>query len=760
MGKTGIRRRSREAPGPAAKQRAAADAPRPGWWRHGWRLLAIWSLLLIAYSNSFQTGLVFDNSSIIGQDPRIRQATPQNLASILTGEYRHAGNAGLYRPLTTLSFLLNYTVFGNASRPAGYHWFNLVAHAVNVALVYALGLAVFGETAPAWALAAIWGLHPLLTESVTNIVGRADLLAAFGVLAGLLCHLRAPSDEGRWRLAWLAGIAAAQTVGLFAKENAVILPGIMLAYDLTWFDRATWRRRVPAYGALALPFAAFVYMRGQLHLHMQIPFADNPLINAGFWTALLTAAKVLGNSLWLFFWPARLSADYSFNAVPLFGWRVSNWEDAQALIAIACCLGVALLFLILTMRGRFTEKPMLFFLTFFCIAISPTSNLIVFIGSIMAERFLYLPSAGLAGCVVAAVHAIGQRNPLRRPATARAAWALLGMASLALATRTYARNFDWKDELNLWSSAVSVCPGSAKAHYNLGKALESLPGRLPEAIAAYRVAIQIDPDHADVHNNLANALSAVPGRLPEAIAEYQIALRMEPDRAEPHNDLANALARIPARLPEAIAEYRAALRIRADSAEIHYNLANALLRLPGGLTEAMDEYRQALRIDPGHADARVNLGNALLRLPGRLPEAIAEYRAALRIEPGSEGAHIALGNALSTIPAGLPEAIVEYGRALQIRPDDAEVHYDLGTALSHIPARLPEAITEFESALRSEPGFVEAHVNLANALARTPGRKTDAIAEYEAALRIRPDPVVRQMADRLRAERGAALPAR
>jgi tetratricopeptide (TPR) repeat protein len=754
MGKIGTRRRSREALRPTAKQPVAAAGERQGWRRHGWRLLAIWGLLLIAYSNSFQAGLVFDNASVIGQDPRIRQATPQNIASILTGGYRYSTNtAGLYRPLTTFSFLLNYAVFGNGSRPAGYHWGNLAVHGVNVALAYALGIAVFGETAPAWALAAIWGLHPVLTESVTNIVGRADLLAAFGVLAGLLCYVRAASAAGRRRLAWLAGIMAAQTAGLFSKESAVVLPGIMLAYDLTWLDRTTWRGRAPAYAALALPFAAFFYLRGQLHPHMLVSFADNPLVNAGFLTARLTAVEVIGNFLWLFLWPARLSADYSFNALPLFGWRASNWEEAKALIAIAVCLGAALLILILAVRGRCAGKPMLFFLAFFFIAVSPTSNLIVIIGSIMAERFLYLPSVGLAGCVVAAIYALVRRNPRRRPATARVAWAALGVLCLALAARTYARNFDWKDELSLWRSAVNVCPGSAKAHYNLGKALESLPGRLPEAIAEYRASLRIDPDHADVHNNLANALSAVPGRLPEAIAEYQVALRMEPDRAEPHNDLANALAKMPGRLTEAIAEYRTALRIRPDSAEVHYNLANALLRLPGGSTEAIDEYRAALRIEPGHADAHANLGNALARLPGRLPEAIVEYRTALRIAPDSVGAHIGLGNALSTNPAGLPEAIAEYEGALRILPDDAEAHYDLGTALARIPGRLPEAITEFESALRSEPNFPEAHVNLGNALAQTPGRLTDAIAEYEAALRIRPDPVVRQIVDRLRAER-------
>src|SRR5271154_547535 len=151
MGRTGTQRRSREALRPTPKPPVALGGE-----RQGWRLLSIWALLLIAYSNSFQGGLVFDNHSVIEQDPRIRQATPQNIASILTGGYRYSTNtAGLYRPLTTFSYLLNYAVFGNGSRPAGYHWTNLALHDANVALVYALGIAVFGETAPAWALVAI-----------------------------------------------------------------------------------------------------------------------------------------------------------------------------------------------------------------------------------------------------------------------------------------------------------------------------------------------------------------------------------------------------------------------------------------------------------------------------------------------------------------------------------------------------------------------------------------------------------------------------
>ncbi len=751
MGKPNKQRKRSD--GAATEGMKPAAARRPGWQRHGWRLLAIWGLLAIAYSNSFQSGLVLDNAAIIARDPRIRQATAQNVLSILDGGYRYnKPNAGLYRPLTTLSYMVNYAIFGDGARPAGYHWVNLTLHCVNVALVYALGIAVFSEIAPAFALAAIWGLHPVLTESVTNIVGRADLLAAFGVLAGLLCYRKAESAAARGRMAWLAGLVAAQAIGVFAKESAVVLPGLMLLYSLTWAVRTTWRARASAYAVLLLPLAAFFYRRGQAHAHMLIPFADNPMVNAGFWTVHLTAVKVIGHLLGLFLWPAHLSADYSFNAVPIFGRQASNWEDVQALIALAVCLAAAALIAILAVRARSVEKPVLFFLVFFCVALAPTSNLIVIIGSIMAERFLYLPSVGLAGLVAAAIYALRQRDG-PRPRALTLAWAVVAVACFALAARTYARNLDWKDDLSLWSSAVETVPGSAKAHYNLAKTLEAIPGRMSQAVAEYRESLRIDPDHTDVHNNLANALLAVPGGMPEAIAEYQAAMRLEPGRAEPHNNLANALLNLPGRLPDAIAEYQAALRIQPENAEVHYNLANALLRLPGQQTDAIAEYRAALRVDPNHVDAHVNLANALSRTPRRLPEAIAEYRSALRIEPDSVGAHIGLANALTTIPGGLPEAIAEYKSVLRLRPDHAEAHYDLGTVLANIPGRLPEAIAEFQSALRSEPDLLETHVNLGNALAQTPGRRADAIREYEAALRLRPDPAVRQMLDRLMAER-------
>src|SRR5205807_9565903 len=136
--------------------------------------------------------------------------------------------------LTTLSYLFNYAILGNGDRPAGYHWINFALHAANIALVYLLALLVLGNGALAFAAAAVWALHPVLTESVANIIGRSDLLAAFGVLGGLLCHIMAARASRQRKAAWLGALAVVTAAGIFAKESAIVVVAAMLIYDITF----------------------------------------------------------------------------------------------------------------------------------------------------------------------------------------------------------------------------------------------------------------------------------------------------------------------------------------------------------------------------------------------------------------------------------------------------------------------------------------------------------------------------------------------
>jgi tetratricopeptide (TPR) repeat protein len=468
-----LQKRTAEEQKPAMRPSVPAE-----WRRHVLPILGLWLIALASYSNSFRDGFVFDNDWVILQDARVHAITSENLQLIFTEDYSYLhSSSGLFRPLTTLSFLFNYAVLGNGSEPAGYHGINLVLQAVNMTLVYALGLILFSGAGvfPALALAAVWGLHPVLTESVTNMVGRADLLAGFGVLAGLLCYLRFAA--GKRRGLWLAGFVSAVIIGLFSKESAVVLVALMPAYDLIFgVVRAPefWRRRWQAYAAFGIVLLVFLALRANALGHSvrpPFPYTDNPIAEAGFWVGRLTAFQVIARYLGLLIWPLYLSADYSFNQNPLFSLHMSAAADWLGIIGLAACLGLAALALFCYRK----QKAVCWAILFFLITLAPTANVFLAIGSIMAERFLYLPALGF---VMALVWTITRIPPRPR-------WAVAAVLVLLAGARTYARNFDWLDDRSLWTSAASATPDSYKMQLHLATVLAGASGKtLDEALPA------------------------------------------------------------------------------------------------------------------------------------------------------------------------------------------------------------------------------------------------------------------------------------
>ena len=426
-------------------------------------LAAVIAFTWLAYSNSFRAPFLLDNDAIVLQDPRVHAVTPVALHRILTEQYWATANNGLYRPLDTLSFLFDYAVLGHGPDPYGYHWLNFILHAANMVLVYLLGRAIFERPTHALLLSSLWGVHPVLTESVTNIVGRADLLAAFGVLAALWCHRKALEAAGRRRFVWVAAIALAAAAGIFSKESAIVVLAVLPIYDFAFARNYAWVRRLENYAAAAIPCLVYLYVRSLVLAggsYQATSFTDNPLLGAGFWTARLTAMGVIGRYVGLLLWPARLSWDYSFNAIPLFSWGAHPGEDLKA---VATLLGTAAA-AIAAIRLRQVQKLLWFAVAFFFAALIPTANILLLIGSIMAERFLYLPAVGLAIAAVWALDALSRSLPQSQPNYRQALSAVVFALLLVLAARTYARNGDWSDQQRFWLSGAEAAPDSYKAN--------------------------------------------------------------------------------------------------------------------------------------------------------------------------------------------------------------------------------------------------------------------------------------------------------
>ncbi len=159
-------------------------------------------------------------------------------------------------------------------------------HAGNIWLAFALALRLVRRFWPAVFIAGLWGVHPVLTESVTNMVGRADLLAGMSVLGGFLIYLKSTESQGWRKLAWLGALMLMTVVGMCSKESAVAIIGVIALYELTW-----WRQReafaIPFSAAIAVlpPVAVFLYQRSVVlssSLPPFFPFVDNPIAHSGF----------------------------------------------------------------------------------------------------------------------------------------------------------------------------------------------------------------------------------------------------------------------------------------------------------------------------------------------------------------------------------------------------------------------------------------------------------------------------------------------
>jgi protein O-mannosyl-transferase len=544
-----------------------------------WRLrAALVCIALAAYANSFGLGLAQDSKAIVTQDARLQAVTADNLKAILTKNYwwPKAGD-GLYRPVTSLSLLVNYAVLGNGPNATGYHVINFLLHAINVLLLYELALLLFGRAGPAFFAAALWAVHPVCTEAVTSIVGRADLLAAISVLGGLLLYIR---SQKRWTPVALFAIA---TAGVFAKENAAILLGLMVVWDFSFGEgKSAIVRRWRSYAAVAASLVVLAIVRhavlGALPPN-DPPYVDNPLLRTDFWTARWTAVKVIGLDLRLLLFPGTLSCDRS-QILP------ASLSDPWAWLTLLAVIAMAAAVLL-----RYRQDRLMFWAAgFFAIALLPTSNLVILIGTTMAERFLYLPAVAFAVAVVALVYR------LRNERYAKVA--LIALLVLYTA-RTIARNPAWNDDLSLAAADLPNEPRSFRLHDMLAKGLFEKDARanidriIEEQEASWKLIAPLPPAQSSsfpptflgfYYSTKANFVSPA-----EQKAWYEKSLNMLLKARTISRALEEAYA--------ARQRARGAVTVRAANPQLYTDLGNVYLNL-GDYRNAVEAMRYAKGLNP------------------------------------------------------------------------------------------------------------------------------------------------------------------
>jgi tetratricopeptide (TPR) repeat protein len=586
-----------------------------------------------AYANAVTTGLTLDAGALVLGNPAVRALSVDNVRTILSSDYWYPmATNGLYRPVTTLTFLGNWSLLGNGERALGYHIVNVLLHFGCAASLYALLMRLGFAVIPARLATLLFAVHPVATEAVTNVAGRADLLATLFVVAGLWCNAHAHDLAGRRHGLWMVALAASATLAAFSKESGLVLVPLVLTWNLAFRPTAGRRRALWQPLAVFVPVLALMALaRWWVRVHGYPPESspiDNPILEVGFWSGRATALEVLWLQLATLAFPFELSADYSYAQIPVIGPPLAMAAVAWALIGAVALVAIGIGARLAWRR----QRPLAFLLLFFLLALLPTANLLVVIGSIRADRFLYLPLAPFSAALVAVAWlggAVGRRRAVLG----------FGIVALVLCTiRTVRRNRDWQDDLTLWQATVVTAPDSAKAHNGLGEQLAARgrPGDLEQAIAHGETAVAIRRDYVPALANLAtyyvrrgDALAVQNGQDPRSRAAYLRAV---------------ALARRAAPLDRrAAARFRRAMRARGHAGPTipdygNQQLQRALLvararlgRWRGVLAAA----RRLQRLDPWDGGTWIDTSVALVRL-GRVEDAAVALHQARLLGGGDE----------------------------------------------------------------------------------------------------------------------------
>jgi hypothetical protein len=366
----------------------------------------------------------------------------------------------MYRPLPLATFAVDWSVAHG--RPVWFHAMNLLWHA-GVSVIVAVFARRWVDWTAALAAGLVFAVHPVHVEAVANVIGLAELMAAAGVCLAVYAAVVRQD-------VLLSGVAL--LLGMLSKENAVVAPALIGWAWIVGLPARPTRRRILAFVASwVIIAAAYLAVRGVvLHPYARLHAIAPVFVGESAFASRLTAIAALGDVLRLLLFPLTLRVDYS----PAERTVVRSLLDGRLLIGLAC---LALWTGLLVMAWRRRRRVEAFGLGWIAIAFLPVSNLLFSSGVLLAERTLYLPSAGLALAAGAAL----ARLPAQR---FRVALALLVVAG---AIRSALRTPVWHDDFTVTQSILQDSPESYRGPARMAALYQS--HRQPErALAALRIA--------------------------------------------------------------------------------------------------------------------------------------------------------------------------------------------------------------------------------------------------------------------------------
>lgn len=493
----------------------------------------------VVYLPTLSYRLVWDDIALVALD----RSTPweafthsfwQNKAGLM-------GRDAYYRPLVNASLITDRLIAGQ--RAAYFHLVNLLLHAAVVVCFGLLLCRLFNGFWPVLAGGLLFGLHPVLADSVAYVSGRTDVLAGLGLAVAFLGIVRWLGRQ-QWSGAVMVWVGFG--VGVLSKETAVLFPVVALIWLLVSRGRRRLFRRdwILLAGLLVLLAGYLAARRAVLGSIVAMNASGSVAANVAL------ASHNLGRSLVLFLVPF-------WNRV--FAWHSLTPAEVSAYSLVTLAY-LVVPFMLRRIHGSHETGPAWSWGLAFLL---PGVGLSSF-GPL--GRLLYLPGPGLVILLVSVAHRLTHGHR----AAARLLTALSLTACVALTPITLHRMQVWRNEYTLFRSITAQAPGNPAGHFNLGMELR-VQGDIDGAIAEFRRTIALDPGLARAYANL-GALLQAKGELDSAAVLYRKTLSELPDYVPALVNLGILLYR-QGDNAGAISELRKAVELAPDDAIAAFNLA-------------------------------------------------------------------------------------------------------------------------------------------------------------------------------------------
>lgn len=530
------------------------------WFRQNWLAIVFLALLVgLTYFNSLRNDFVSDDISGIRENQNLG-----NFSSLFSN------------PLTFLRNLFYFLVFKIwGLEPIFFRLINIFFHLGSVWLVYLL-IALMSNPTVAFLTAAIFAVHPILSEAVTWISGGPYPQYTFFILASFILYLLGINKNS---LKIYLFSLFAFFLAIFSTEKALIFPFIILLFEFSSNSISkNWRKVVPFF-LLASSWFFIFFSQGALTgrvttlqtEYYQKPGLENPLIQI---------PVALSSYLELIFWPKNLTLYHS----------EMMFTQINYFIRVLVALG---LFAAIIFSFR-KNKTIFFWLSFFLITLLPTLTPLK-ISWIVAERYVYLGTLGVFVLIALAIQKIGEISK-----NTKISYLIFGLVLALLAIRTIIRNSDWKNQDTLWLATARTSPSSAQNHNNLGD-YYTRNGNLEKAAEEFKIAIQLQSNYGDALHNLANIYQQM-GKTELAIENYQMAIGTNPNLWQSHQNLA-AIYFGQGKFDLAEENIQKAIQIIPQNPNLYLNLGVIYLQKKDK-QKAKEAFQKVLELDPQNQNAK------------------------------------------------------------------------------------------------------------------------------------------------------------